>query len=263
MAAVRSSVEYLRRCGIPSRTVKNSRLDVLSEMARIERWNDFKSYLFILEKTPSLRPKLIQPFDKLRAYYIKKGLMKQANSTKRKILNFYRRSKNSSVPAGALDVVANYERANLSRAALKLNFIKLRFPQNVFNRALQKKLAALDRVRKKVASVFAIGSAKGIINGRRVLVEAQESIIQDLKRFTPPFKNKKNVALFKKDMRIQIINPLAKDIRKQMGLAKNEIIKNNILSRDNNFFLSKNPKGIDIEYYYPNGAIPMDRGGGR
>jgi tetratricopeptide (TPR) repeat protein len=261
--SARSSVEGLRRCGIPGRTVNNSRMDVLNEMARLEKWPAFNSYINILEKNPALKSKLIKPLDTLRAHYIKQGMMKQANRTKSKILYLYRKSSKKTLSADAADVIANYERTKLSRDVFKIDIIQLRFPQNKFNSALQRKLQLLDKLRKKAARVFAIGSAKGIVSTRKILIEAQETIIKDVERFTPPFKNKKNVALFKRDMRAQIITPLKRDIAKQKGLGKSEIIKNNVFSQDNSFFLAKNPKGINVEYHYPIGAIPMDRGGGK
>ncbi|TDJ06228.1 MAG: tetratricopeptide repeat protein [Deltaproteobacteria bacterium] len=261
--SARSSVEGLKKCGIPLRTVNNSRLDVLLEMSRIKRWRDFNSYLIILEKIPALKPRLIEPLDKLRAYYIDLGLMKKANSIKAKILYLYRKSPKKNVPASALDIVANYEMANLNREAARFKRARLKFPMKVFPASMQRKFKALERVRKKAASVFAIGSSKGIIGGRRVLVETHEAFIKEVERLRPPFKEKKNIAAFKKDMRMQIIGPLKQNIGKQIRLAKNEILKNNIFSRDNNFFLSKNPKGISTQYFYPDGAILMDRGGGK
>jgi len=263
MNSARLSVERLKRCKLISvTTINNSRYDVLMEMARNQYWREFNSYLILLEKIPPLWPKLIEPLDKLRAYYLGLGMMKQARSVKAKILYLYKKSKKSRVPAGALDVVANFEMTNLQRLALKLNMIKLRFPEKTFSKAMQRKFKALERVKRKAASISSIGSGKATIRARRVIIEAHESFSNEVKNFTPPGKNKKYITFFKKDMR-SVVNPLRVEVIKQLRLGKNEINKNNIFSRDNNFFLSKNPSGMSFEYYYPEGAIPMDRGGGR
>ncbi|RLA64707.1 MAG: hypothetical protein DRQ88_07615 [Epsilonproteobacteria bacterium] len=255
----RSSVESLRKCGIGGRTVNNARYDVVTEMSRNKRWREFNSYLILLQKIPSLRPKLIEPLDTLRAHYISSGLMKQANSIKAKILYFYKKSPKKKLPAGALDIVANFQMTNLTREAIRLAGITLRFPEKIFSQTMQRKFKALERIKKKAAAISSIGSPKTTIRARRILAESHKDFGDEVKNFTPPKKNKKYIALFKKDMR-SITTTLKKESAKQMRLGKNEIIRNNIFSRDNNFFLSKKSM---VEYFYPSGAMLMDRGGGK
>ena len=99
-----------------------------------------------------------------------------------------------------------------------------------------------------------------MIRTYKLLVENYEAMAFEIRNFTPPGKSAEYVESFKKSMN-QIVLPILAKATEFKKNATSVILQNNILSSDNNYFMTDQSFQIKVEYQYQGGGTIMDRGG--
>ncbi|MFA5583783.1 MAG: tetratricopeptide repeat protein, partial [Bacteriovoracaceae bacterium] len=250
-----------KKCSIPDRILKEVDHELLKDLADKNRWTALEEIVKELEKDSRSLPHLIIPYEKLRERLLAAGNIAEARNIESKQSNFYARSVRSKldIPVEAIDLIALRMIPNIENAAQKIDSVKLSFPENVFNSALQNKLKALDALTAQVNEVTKTGSGKAIVSSSKYLIQAYENVSSEVKEFTPPDKPKEYVESFQKAMRdvwLPLTNHAAK-LRKDLTATIN---KNSILSEDN-FDVLYSGDYSDIRFFTNEEAVVMQREG--
>ncbi|MCK5073269.1 MAG: tetratricopeptide repeat protein [Bacteriovoracaceae bacterium] len=257
-------IQQTANCHIPENVVNEARLEILKSLKELGRWNSVENQIAKLEKKRRMWPELIGPIYHLKNALERNGKFDLARGMKSKIMRFYKysRKRKMKIPLSGLDVVAHYKVQELGVVVQEFNKLKLAFPEKNYNSLLKKKFAKLDRLTAKALEILSVGSGKGLVRVYKVLIESYESIVREMREFTPPGKGPEYTKSFRKSM-IQISLPILKKVGEFKSEAKRQISGNNILSNENYLFMSSAKLPIKIEYQYSPGAVLMDRGGRR
>src|SRR5690606_21175752 len=94
----------------------------------------------------------------------------------------------------------------------------------------------------------------------KYFVESYQSVINEVRSFSPPGKPPEYVASFKQSMEA-LVRPLQAKVAEFRTEAKKQIQTDHILSKDNAYFLGREGVPVMVEYLWPKGALIMDRGG--
>src|SRR5690606_17056623 len=111
------------------------------------------------------------------------------------------------LPVEALDAVASIRAQELQKQLQRLTSLELKFPENVYNSALQGKLALLDQLTSRSRDVMAIGSGEGIAQAYRILFDAYSHVGNAVADFTPVGKSPEYIQSFRSSM-AQVAGPL-------------------------------------------------------
>ena len=151
---------------------------------------------------------------------------------------------------------------DLNKDVSKFKQIKLRFPEKTFNNLLKLKFKKLDRITAKALNIMKTRSGEGIVNSYRILSGVYSDFVKEIRSFRPTGKSTGYVNSFVKGMSSMTI-PISKKASEFLEDGIQTIRKEKILSKENQYFLSKVKLPFSIEYkYYMDGVI-MDRSGNR
>jgi len=198
----------------------------------------------------------------MRKLYREEGRDDNAENYRRRILSYYQANKKnrSSLNLDALNSVAELSLGNLKQAGVKAKNIELAFPEKRFNSLLKSKLASLDAFTSEAVKVQKIGSGDGIVLAYKYLVETYAAVIQQIRSFRPPGKPDSYVKSFSGSMQ-QLTAPIYARTKAFKREAKEQILKNRILSVHNKHFLISAIKNVQLEYNYYLSGVLMDKGG--
>ncbi len=257
-------IDSAASCGIPSRVINSSRIELADEFAKQKSWSELSSMISVIEKSRSNWPELIPLRYELYQAYSDSGRYKLAISQKNMILKYFNYGERNklNISLEARDIVANFKLKDLYKEAESFTAMKLHFPEKTYNSLLKQKFAKLDRVTSKALAMLKVRSGKGIVRAYKYLVETYTSFAEEIRAFTPPGKPKPYVDGFKKAM-AQFAAPLDVQANKFRAEAIQAIDRSNILSSDNTFFTVKGNMPVKVEYEYYRGGVVMDRGGQR
>lgn len=259
-----SIIDSGRKCKIRTSYINDGNLELLKEYSKKNNWGKFNKKYSSLKKVKKIMPQLIEL---LNTFYIKfksNGRTAEANSIKKKMLGLYQKSLRSrlDIPLESLDIIATFKVEDLNKDVSKFKQIKLRFPEKTFNNLLKLKFKKLDRITAKALNIMKTRSGEGIVNSYRILSGVYSDFVKEIRSFRPTGKSKGYVNSFVKGMSSMTI-PISKKASEFLEDGIQTIRKEKILSKENQYFLSKVKLPFSIEYkYYMDGVI-MDRSGNR
>ena len=251
------------RCKIPKSIAENQRLALLKGFSDSGRWIEFEMEMNAAASYKKNYPSLIEYLERYRNVLARNGRRQKADEIKNKIYNYYRQSKKNGypIPLESLDVIAGYEIDNLEKEGRRLASVKLRFPEQVFNSTVQKKLKDVGKLEEKALGVMKIGSGIGIVKANKVSESAYKQLIEDILSFTPPNKSQEYVTGFKKSME-NLANSLKAKTNSIRQTAKGQILKDKILSHENYWFLQASSNvPFPLQYFFQQQGVVMDKGG--
>jgi hypothetical protein len=138
--------------------------------------------------------------------------------------------------------------------------LKLRFPEQHFNRVMKQKFQLLAKIMTKGISLVSIGSADGVVEVYSSLLDAYRRFIEEINRVEPKRKGKAFVDSFKKSME-GIIQALSNKRQELEGQAKRLVEQHDILSTHNRSFYYELDQTIRYSSLFQ--GLLMDRGGER
>tara|TARA_R110000868_G_scaffold340216_1_gene600903 strand:- start:17226 stop:20111 length:2886 start_codon:yes stop_codon:yes gene_type:complete len=260
--AAKNIVSNGYRCKIPTSDLETAQMDIIRAYADEGQINDMMSEVGRVSKVAKLQGELI-PF--LEIY--RKAISSSGRSTaslEKQMIGYYLNAKKRgySLPVDALNAVALIKAQDLESYKSRLESIDLKFPEAVYNKALQTKLAMLDKLTDMSKDVMSVGSGEGIARAYRVLVEAYLHVSQVVADFTPVGKSPEYVQSFRASMG-QVAVPLkakSDELRSEaLAKAKSE----DILSSDINFLQTMERVSFGVEHHPSRQGVVMDRGGSR
>lgn len=255
--------EFGKSCMIADAAVTEVALELIKDLGKAKRWEQYETQLVELEKNSKNYPFLIKPYEDLRKVYINLGDSNRAREIEEKQNKFFSQSKAQKldIPVDALDLVASKMLGAIVEKKEHLDKIALRFPETEFNTAVKGKLQILDQMTAQVNAIQNLGSGKGIVDAYKYVIDAYEGFGQELKAFSPEGKSPEYVASFQKAMS-EVYNPILTNARKQRSEISKLIMENKILSRSN-FSVLFNAEDNFKRYLTTKQSILMDRGGKR
>ena len=255
--------EYGKSCLIPDASIAEVTVELIKDLGKAKKWEQFESQIVELEKNSRNYPDLIKPYEDLRKVYIGLGDTGKVREIEMKQDKFYKTAKSQKldIPVEALDLIAFKMLEPLQERRQKLDQITLRFPENEFNSAVKTKLQILDQMTTQVNTIQKTGSGKGIVSAYQYVIEAYESFGETLKSFSPEGKSPEYVASFQKAMS-EVYNPILANARKQRFEIKKLIAENKILSYSNYSVLFSTQDNFK-RYRTSKKTVLMDRGGKR
>lgn len=251
------------QCGLGNDVVLPGYLDHLNELAASSKWGSFNDVIKTLEASKEMWPQLIYPSSLLANELENIGRVDDAAKVRTKMMTYFETSLKSKydVPLEGLDAISLIRLTNLEQQVKKLSAVKLSFPEADYNKNLKSKFVMLDKISTEAISIAELGSGIGIVKAYRFLVEAHESLKNEIVSFVPPGKSAEYVSSFQKSMQ-KLAAPLGKQAQEFRETAIKKIEKENILSTDNGWFMVKNDSIIP-EYYNENGNVLMDKAGAK
>lgn len=252
-------IEKAKKCKISKRLLKGVNANLISYLVKKKKWDKLEEKLFQKSAFNQYGASLIIY---LSDYY--NQMSKNSNKKEKlekEILKIYRKLKTrrKPVPYQGLDVVASLSLKKLNSLYIDFKKEKLSFPEDVFDKKFQLKIVKLGKIRLEVEKIKAIQSADGILKSYIILASVFDHFYNEVISFTPENKSKEYVESFKKSMKLQVA-PLKGETLRLKNSGQRLILKNNVLSSSNAWFLNK--KNKDIKYYSRKSAFIMDRGGG-
>ena len=253
--------DYGKKCLIPDAIVTEVTLELIKDLGKAKRWEQFETQVVELEKNSKNYPSIIKPYDDLRKVYLNLGDVNKVREIEEKQNKFFVQSKAQKldVPVEALDIVAFKMLGVLESRKQKLDQITLRFPENEFNTAVKTKLQILDQMTAQVNNIQNTGSGKGIVDAYKYVINAYEDFGESLKNFKPEGKSPEYVASFQKAMS-DVYKPILLNAKKQRSEIAKLIAENKILSRSS-FSVLLPPQDTFKRYLTTKQAVLMDRGG--
>jgi hypothetical protein len=255
--------EFGKSCMIADAAVTEVALELIKDLGKAKRWEQYEAQLVELEKNSKNYPFLIKPYEDLRKVYINLGDTNRAREIEEKQNKFFAQSKAQKldIPVDALDLIASKMLGSIVEKQERLDKITLKFPENEFNSAVKSKLQILDQMTAQVNTIQNLGSGKGIVDAYKHVIDAYESFGKELKAFSPEGKSPEYVASFQKAMS-EVYNPILANARKQRNEISKLIMENKILSLSN-FSVLFNAEDSFKRYLTTKQSILMDRGGKR
>lgn len=255
--------EYGKTCMIPDAAVAEVTIELLKDLAKAKRWEQYETQIVELEQNSKNYPLIIKPYEELKKIYINLGEVSRAQAIDEKQNKFFNqaRAQKLDIPVEALDLMAAKMVNGIIERKQKLDAIQLRFPENEFNMAVKSKLQILDQMTAQVNIIQKIGSGRGIVDAYKYVIAAYEEFGTSLKAFSPEGKSPEYVASFQKAMG-EVYNPILANARKQRLEIQKLIMENKILSRSNQAVLHGQDDSFK-RYITLKHAVLMDRGGKR
>lgn len=259
------SMALLRKapnCSIDKEIISSGYLDHLNELAQSSKWGTFNEVVKALEASKEMWPHLIYPSNLLANELENIGRTEDAAKIKGKIENYFTSSEKSKgeIPLEGLDAIALIRVASLEEKISKLNQMRLVFPENKYNEILKKKFKMLEQITSDAIAIAELGSGIGIVRAYRRLIEAHDTLRNEIEEFIPEGKSTDYVSSFKKGME-KLVLTLLKQSSDFKENAKKMIEKQNILSEDNRWFYSVAHTGFIPEYFNEKQAVIMNRSG--
>lgn len=254
--------DFGKNCMIPDVTISEVSFEILKDLAKEKRWENYEKLLTELEKNSRNFPQLIVPYEDLRIEFTKIGNATQAAEIEAKQTRFFNQSKAQKldIPVEALDLISGRMIASVAAKKANLDRITLSFPEASFNNAVKMKLQILDQLTSEVNAIEKLGSGKGIVEAYRYVIAAYEEFGTALKNFAPEGKSPEYVASFQKAM-ADVYVPILQNAQKLRSEIKNLINENRILSETNFHVLY--PNESQKRYVTSKRAVLMERGGKR
>lgn len=248
------------RCKIPASDLETAQMDIIRTYADEGQLNDMLSEVNRVAKVARLQGELIPYLEIYRRALASSG--RNANTYEKRMLGYYSNAKRRgySLPVEALDAVAAIKAIDLEQYKDRLVAIELKFPEQEYNKALQGKLAMLDRLTTMSRDVMSIGSGEGIARAYRILVEAYAHVGQAVADFTPVGKSPEYVQSFRASM-AQVAGPLKAKAEELKSEALNKAKSEDILSADINYLLTSSVVPFGVEHHPSGQGVVMDRGG--
>jgi tetratricopeptide (TPR) repeat protein len=254
--------DFGKSCMIPDVTISEVSIEILKDLAKEKRWENYEKLISDLERNSRNYPHLIIPFEDLRVEFTKIGNTTQAVGIEAKQTKFFNQSKAQKldIPVEALDLMSSRMLASVIAKKANLDRIQLSFPEASFNNAVKAKLQILDQLTNEVNEIQKLGSGKGIVEAYRYVIAAYEEFGTSLKSFAPEGKSPEYVASFQKAM-ADVYVPILQNANKLRSEIKTLISENKILSETNFYVLY--PTESQKRYVTSKGAVLMERGGKR
>ena len=252
------------RCKIPRSYIYEANLDNLKVLRETSSWRKFQIKLSQLSKNRKYHGALIYPSYHYYQYYKKINNFKKTRQIKKSIEKFYLSAlkNNQEIPLEGLDVVANFRLNDLNKKIKKFSSYKLRYPEKKFNKILEYKFTQLDAITSSALKILKVRSGKGMVKAYKYLVESYNKFSDEVEQFSPPRKSQEYIKSFRKSMK-ELVLPLRSKAKEFYKEARHQIIKNNIFSNDNYWFLTKSNDDFKVEYQINSEGVIMDRGGQR
>jgi hypothetical protein len=250
-------------CLVPDQAIAEVSFELLKDLAKAKRWEDYERMILELEKNSKNSPQLILPLEALKQEYLRLGDTQLAQELQVKQSQFYQlcQSQKLDIPVEALDLIADKMIESVVAKKQRIEQIVLKFPETDFNNAVKQKLQGLDELTSEVDKIQKLGSGKGIVKAYHHLVTAYEDFGISLKNFVPEGKGPEYVESFKKAM-AEIYNPILMNSKKLRQDAIKLIKENKILSAQNLSILFSTEDG-PRKFISKRSAVLMDRGGRR
>jgi hypothetical protein len=255
--------DFGQRCMVSDAAITEVSLELLKDLGKTKRWEDYEKILTDLERNSRNYPHLIRPYEDLKIQYLSIGDKQQARIIDEKQNKFFHTASTQKIdiPVETLDLIAEKMLVSVINKKNKIAQIPLQFPEGQFNNALKQKVQGLDQLTNEVNHIQKLGSGKGIVEAYRHVIEAYEEFGHLLKNFSPEGKGEEYVASFQKAMS-EIYNPILANARKLRSDVTKLVKSNKILSETNFQVLYPAADGHK-RFITGRNAILMERGGRR
>ncbi len=260
---VKSVISKGNKCRVSKKNLEEQKLALLKGFVEKKHWSRFEEEMKASSSSMRNYPFLIEFLERYRKALVESGRKDIASSVKEKIYHYYKQSqrKRYPIPLESLDVIANFEIEKLDKEKKLLESIKLRFPENIYNTTLKKKLNKIGQLEERAIRIMKIGSGIGIVKANRITESSYINLSREIASFTPPNKSKEYIEGFKKSM-AELANSLTVKAKTIRNTARQQILRDKILSHENIWFLgAKSPVPFPLYYNPVQGGIIMDRGG--
>ncbi len=224
----------------------------------LEHFIDVKDEVASIGYYRKIRSTQVEQIDnaaKIERIYVAKG-KRAPESLYRDINSLYKSIGNRrEISSYALDIVALDEVRRFEDENKRLKANQLSFPEATYNKTLQQKFQQLDRMTKSAINILKIGSGEAMVKTYLVLIDAYQSLADEMTKFTPPNKSADYIATFKKTM-ANISSPLYSKVSQFKGEMENEVNNRDVLVES-----FGDMKRGSIEYLPQTDWAIMDRGG--
>ncbi len=250
-----------KTCKLPAAVMEEVDHEILKDLIAHDKWTAAEDLMSELERSKSNYSALILPYESMRKRLISAGNTGEADRVASKQAMFYREALKlkQDIPVEAIDLIALRSMGGVFNASHNIKSSRLSFPENAFNNGLKAKLKALDQLTVQVDQITKTGSGKAIVTSSKVLIDAYESVAEEIKAFTPPDKPQEYVDSFQKAMS-EVWGPLMSHARKLRKDVELTINKNSILS-DDNFAVLASPGFEEVRFAGTEDNVVMQRGG--
>ncbi|MBG08529.1 MAG: hypothetical protein CME68_07205 [Halobacteriovoraceae bacterium] len=257
------ALSWAKRCKADGKSSSFIKIELVKYFYENNLFNYLEKYLSKFSKDQEILPSLLFYFEKLSVSFSKIGRFEKSNIVKSKIIKYYKSltQKNISIPLKSLNSVSKILKRNVEEQVRAFEQVKLRFPERVFNTALETKLKMLDSITSNSISLMKIGSSLGIVSGYHILIKVYKKFIREIERFRPAGKSLEYVDAFRDSMN-KLRTPLIKKVSEFEKEARSKILSNNILTEDNyKVLISPKMNLLNLKYYPLRDGILMDRRG--
>lgn len=198
------------------------------------------------------------------------GLSRHLYSSKRAIYKINKKidflfkeaiKKKENLSLEALNIVSSIYLESLKNDVDKIYAQKYTFPEKVYNQILQLQFSRLEKITTHSSKILQIGASQAVSTSYRLLVEAYQAVITQVRSFTPSKKSQEYITSFKKSMD-QVAGSLEKKKREFENEAKRYIGRYQILSEDNSYFFKGAIPGFTLQQG-PAELVSADRRGER
>lgn len=253
------TIQLAKNCKAYSKYITEAEFSLLDAYRIKGMWIKYEALAKSLARYKANWGRSIKTYDYLEKQYLLKGNSKKSSEFRWAKLNFYNKIKRTKVdiPVASLDVIAESKLIQLRNQALKINNVRLAFPEKTFNYRLKSKLTQLTQLTVNAGNLQKIGSGSGIVKSYKIVIDEYNKFATEIKNFSPPGKSKDYIKSFQGAMR-DVYQPLFLKANNFKNEAIKTITTNNILSDDTDSIYSLDK---EVQYWYPPKAVIMERGG--
>jgi tetratricopeptide (TPR) repeat protein len=250
-------------CGVSKSYITEVEFSLLDEYRQKKMYREYEFLVNKLAQNPKNTGELISDLEVLISVNRNLGNQSKVAQLKKRKMKYYAlaKKKKYKISADDYDAIILDDLAGLSRTSNRIKSMRLSFPEKIFNSTMQRKLKLLDTFTNSVIKVQKVGSAKGIIESYKTLIDTYDAVIKSIDSFSPPGKSTDYVKSFKMSM-----SSLTKSLKKtKEGYRKSlldSISKNNIISNTAREVLVNYGANIG-QYHRPAIGFLMDKGGMR
>ncbi len=251
------------RCGVNQAAISDVRFHYLDLLQSEKNWQELASQLDYLGRESRFQGKLIPYLHDLRTAYLSYGNQDLASKTFNTMKTYYQQAsaRKQSLPLEALNIMGSYELATLKEDAQRLSSLVLSFPEENFNKVLERKLAILEQMTARASLALKSGSGIGIIGSYAVLAQSYGSVSNEISTFRPTGKGEDYIKSFQSSMK-DIANPLQQKAVEFRRTALRQMERDEVLTDFNTILKTPESYPVAIKFLDRKATL-MDRGGKR
>lgn len=225
----------VRPCSLSGQLTNTLDKEMLSYYKEKKDFMGLGNYINKVESNKDLAASLVMYSGDVYDFFKRNVMSHKLPRWKGKLLRAYKEAlkQKQKIPVEGLDHVASFELSKLQGLYRRLGAIKLKFPENIFNQLLQKKIQILEKMTAEALAIQKIGSGVGIVRSFEFIVLGYEKLSKEISDFSPLGKSKEYIFSFRKEMS-NIARTLMGKANQLESEARKTIMKNKILIKHTN-----------------------------